>query len=143
MDLSSIKKKKASIPQREIERFRGAVEYGIEQINVVKNRMGTLISKEEGAIFDVYRLILEDPAIIQQIEAQIRKQGYAAEYAIRVVFERYLPNYFTNRRRLSAERTTDVKDAAQLSGKSRGLRADKSQYPKTRCWSRRISRRRT
>ncbi len=113
MDLSSIKKKKASSPQREIERFRGAVEYGIEQINVVKNRMGTLISKEEGAIFDVYRLILEDPAIIQQIETQIRKQGYTAEYAIRVVFERYLQTISQIDDDYLRERTTDVKDAAQ------------------------------
>ncbi len=113
MDLSSIKKKKASSPQREIERFRGAVESGIEQINVVKNRMGALISKEEGAIFDVYRLILEDPAIIQQIETQIRKQGYAAEYAIRVVFERYLQTISQIDDDYLRERTTDVKDAAQ------------------------------
>ena len=58
------------------------MERGIEQINVVKNRMSHLISAEEGAIFDVYRLILEDPAIIQQIEAQIRKENYVAEYAV-------------------------------------------------------------
>src|SRR5918994_597821 len=37
MDLSAIKKKKARNPERERERFRGAVERGIEQINVVKN----------------------------------------------------------------------------------------------------------
>ena len=47
MDLSAIKKKKARNPERERERFRGAVERGIEQINVVKNRMNQLISKEE------------------------------------------------------------------------------------------------
>src|SRR4026209_1831950 len=67
MDLSAIKKKKARNPERERERFRGAVERGIEQINVVKNRMNQLISKEETAIFDVYRLILEDPALFQQL----------------------------------------------------------------------------
>ena len=75
MDLTAIQKKRARNPQREIERFRGAVERGIEQINVLKQRMSNLISREEGAIFDVYRLILEDPAIIQQIEAQIRKEN--------------------------------------------------------------------
>jgi len=36
MDLSAIQKKKARSPQRETERFRGAVERGIEQINLVK-----------------------------------------------------------------------------------------------------------
>jgi len=112
-NLNSIKKRKVRNPKREIERFRGAVERGIEQINVVKNRMGALISKEEGAIFDVYRLILEDPAIIQQIENRIRKESYTAEFAIRVVFERYLQTIAQIDDEYLRERTTDVKDAAQ------------------------------
>jgi len=113
MDLSAIKKQKARSPRREIERFRGAVERGIEQINVVKKRMNQLISKEENAIFDVYRLILEDPAIIQQIESQILKEGYTAGYAVRVVFERYLQSISNIDDNYLRERTTDVKDAAQ------------------------------
>src|ERR1041384_6767876 len=90
VDLTAIPLKKTRNPDREIERFRSAVERGIEQIKVVKNRMRSLISKEESAIFDVYRLILEDPAIIQKIENRIRREGYVAEYAVRVVFEQYL-----------------------------------------------------
>jgi phosphotransferase system enzyme I (PtsP) len=113
MDLSAIKKKKVRNSNHEIERFRGAVERGIEQINVVKQRMSHLISKEEGAIFDVYRLILEDPAIIHQIETQIRKERYVAEYAIRVVFEQYLQSIAQIEDNYLRERTADVKDAAQ------------------------------
>lgn len=113
MELSAIKKQRAKNPEREIERFRGAVERGIEQINVVKDRMSSLISKEEGAIFDVYRLILEDPSIIQQIESQIRQEGYSAEYATRVVFESYLQSISQINDNYLRERTTDVKDAAQ------------------------------
>ena len=113
MEISAIQKKKARNPEREMERFRAAVERGIEQIDVVKHRMSGLISKEEGAIFDVYRLILEDPAIIQQIEAQIRKEKYVAEYAIRVVFEQYLQTIGQIDDDYLRERTADVKDAAQ------------------------------
>jgi phosphotransferase system enzyme I (PtsP) len=113
MDLSAIKKQKARNPERERERFRGAVERGIDQINIVKNRMSQLISKEESAIFDVYRLILEDPAIIQQIETQILKEGYVAEYAVKVVFEQYLKSIASIDDDYLRERTTDVKDAAQ------------------------------
>ena len=113
MELSAIKKQRAKNPEREIERFRGAVERGIEQISVVKDRMSSLISKEEGAIFDVYRLILEDPAIIQQIESQIRQESYTAEYATRVVFESYLQSISQIDDSYLRERTTDVRDAAQ------------------------------
>ena len=113
MDLSAIQKKKARNPEHERERFRGAVERGIEQIDVVKTRMSQLISREESAIFDVYRLILEDPAIIQQIEAQIIREGYVAEYAIKIVFEQYLQSISNIADEYLRERTTDVKDAAQ------------------------------
>ncbi|HEY7219360.1 MAG TPA: phosphoenolpyruvate-utilizing N-terminal domain-containing protein, partial [Candidatus Binatia bacterium] len=110
MDLNAIQKKKARNSEREMERFRGAVERGIEQVNVVKNRMNQLISREENAIFDVYRLILEDPAIIQQVEDQILKEGYTAEYSVRVVFERYLQSIANIDDNYLRERTTDVKD---------------------------------
>jgi phosphotransferase system enzyme I (PtsP) len=113
MELSAIQKKKARNRERERERFRGAVERGIEQISVVKSRMQQLISKEENAIFDVYRLILEDPAIIQQIEAQIVEEGNVAEYAVKVVFEQYLTSIAKIDDNYLRERTTDVKDAAQ------------------------------
>ena len=113
MDLGAIPEKKTRRRQHEIERFRGAVERGIEQINVVKNRMSTLISREENAIFDVYRLILEDPAIIQQIENHIRKEGFTAEYAVRFVFERYLEHVAKIEDSYLRERKTDIKDAAQ------------------------------
>jgi phosphotransferase system enzyme I (PtsP) len=113
MDFTAIQKKRARNPQREIERFRGAVERGIEQINIVKQRMSNLISREEGAIFDVYRLILEDPAIIQQIETQIRKENYIAEYAVRLIFEQYLSSISQIQDDYLRERTGDVKDAAQ------------------------------
>ena len=113
MDLGAIPEKKIRNRPREIERFRSAVERGIDQINVVKNRMSKLISKEESAIFDVYRLILEDPAIIQQIENQIRKEGFTAEYSVRVVFERYLQHVGKIDDNYLRERTADIKDAAQ------------------------------
>jgi phosphoenolpyruvate-protein phosphotransferase len=113
MDLGAIPEKKTRRRQHEIERFRGAVERGIEQINVVKTRMSTLISREESAIFDVYRLILEDPAIIQQIENHIHKHGFTAEYAVRFVFERYLEHVAKIEDNYLRERTTDIKDAAQ------------------------------
>jgi phosphoenolpyruvate-protein phosphotransferase len=113
MDLGSIPEKRVRNREREIERFRSAVERGIDQISVVKNRMSRLISKEESAIFDVYRLILEDPAIIQQIENQIRKEGFTAEYSVRLVFERYLQHVAKIDDNYLRERTADIKDAAQ------------------------------
>lgn len=113
LDLSSVRKERAKNPKREIERFRAAVERGIEQIHNLKQRMSSLISKEEGALFDVHRMILEDPAIIEQIEGKIRKEGYVGEYAVSSVFEQHLQSFAQIEDEYLREKAADVKDVAQ------------------------------
>lgn len=113
LDLSSVKREKAKNPKREIERFRAAVERGIEQINNLKQRMSNLLSKEEGALFDVHRMILEDPAIIEQIEGKIRKEGHIAQYAVSSVFEQHLNSFTQIEDEYLREKAADVKDVAQ------------------------------
>jgi len=113
MDLRSVKKERAKNPRREIERFRAAVERGIDQIQNLKQRMTSLISKEEGALFDVHRLILGDPMLIEQIENRIRKEGYVAEYAVSSVFEQHLNSFTQIEDDYLRERAADVKDVAQ------------------------------
>jgi phosphotransferase system enzyme I (PtsI) len=113
MDLKSVKKERAKNPKREIERFRAAVERGIEQIQNLKQRMSSLISKEDGAVFDVHRLILGDPVLIEQIENKIRKERYTAEYAVSAVFEQHLNSFTQIEDDYLRERAADVKDVAQ------------------------------
>jgi phosphotransferase system enzyme I (PtsP) len=113
MDLKSVKKERAKNPKREIERFRAAVERGIEQIQILKQRMSSLISKEDGAVFDVHRLILGDPVLIEQIENKIRKERYTAPYAVSAVFEQHLNSFTQIEDDYLRERAADVKDVAQ------------------------------
>ena len=131
MDLRSIKKEQAKNPKREIERFRAAVERGIEQINNLKKRMSTLISKEEEALFDVHRLILEDPAIIGQIEGKMRREKVGVEYAVSSVFERYLQSFTQIEDEYLRERAADVRDVAQrLLENLSGIKETKTILPK-------------
>lgn len=113
MDLRSIKKERSKNPRREMERFRAAVEIGIGQVNDLKRRMSDLVSKDEGALFDVHRLILEDPAIIEAIEAKILKERYVADYAVGSVFEQYLQSFSQIEDEYLRDRQSDVKDVAQ------------------------------
>jgi phosphotransferase system enzyme I (PtsP) len=112
MDLSAIKKERARHPKKELERFRAAVERGIEQIHQLKQRMTALISREEAALFDVHRLILEDRTLIEQIETKIRKEAVVAEYAVGSVFDRYLESFSQIEDEYLRERGADVKDVA-------------------------------
>jgi phosphotransferase system, enzyme I, PtsP len=113
MDLKSVKKERAKNPKREVERFRAAVERGIEQVQTLKQRMSSVISKDEGALFDVHRLILGDPTLIEQIENRIRKERYTAEYAVSSVFEQHLDSFTKIEDDYLRERAADVKDVAQ------------------------------
>jgi phosphotransferase system enzyme I (PtsP) len=113
LDLSSVKKERSRSREREMERFRAAVERGIEQISNFKQRMTHLISKEEGALFDVHRMILEDPAILEQVEARIRKEGYTADSAVASVFEQHLNSIAQIEDDYLREKVADVKDVAQ------------------------------
>jgi len=131
MDLGAVKKERAKNPKKEIERFRAAVERGIEQIQNLKQRMTTLISKEEGVLFDVHRLILEDPSIIEQIEGKIRKEGYVAEYAVSSVFEQHLHSFNQIEDEYLRERRADVKDVAQrLLENLSGIKEERLVLPK-------------
>jgi phosphotransferase system, enzyme I, PtsP len=130
MDLQAIKKERTKNPRKEMERFRAAVERGIEQVHTLKHRMSTLISKEEGALFDIHRLILEDPAIIEQIEAKILKEGYVAEYAVGSVFDHYLQSLARIEDEYLRDRTSDVKDVAQrLLENLSGIKEEKASIP--------------
>ncbi len=131
MDLASVKKQRTRNPRREIERFRAAVERGIEQIQNLKQRMSALISKEEGALFDVHRLMLEDPTLIEQVEKMIRKEKHVAEYAVSSVFSRHLQSIDQIQDEYLRERSADVKDVAhRLLENLSGINEEKAVLPK-------------
>jgi phosphotransferase system enzyme I (PtsP) len=113
MDLRSVKKQRTKNTAREIERFRSAVKKAMEQINNLKRRMSALISNEAGAIFEVHRLILNDPVIIQQIEARIREKHYGAAYAVSSVFQEHLQSFVQIGDQYLKERAEDIRDVGQ------------------------------
>lgn len=131
IELRAVKEEKSEHPQREIERFRAAVERGIEQIHIVKQRMSALLSKEEGAVFDVHRLILEDPQLIGEVEHRILKEHFVAEYAVSSVFQQRLESFERMEDEYFRGRSADVKDVAhRLLETLCGMGAKKLALPK-------------
>lgn len=112
-DLSLVKRKGTKNVLKEIERFRSAVRMSIKQVGELRLHMKELISTDAGDIFEVHRLILEDPALHHQIEARVRKEHCNAEYAVSSVFRQHLQSISKIGDRYLKERGADVKDAAQ------------------------------
>ena len=113
MDLAAIQKTHTGHPQRELERFRSALLQAVAQVEEIKTRMIALISDEAGAIFDVHRMLLNDPVIKSQIEHRILHEALTAYYAVSSVFRRHIRTVGEVDDRYLKERTADIRDVAE------------------------------
>ena len=113
VDLGAIQKTHTGDPQGELERFRSAVQQAVAQVEAIKTRMIALISDEAGAIFDVHRMLLNDPVLQQQIESRIVQEHLTAYYAVTSIFRRHVKTVSEVGDRYLKERTADIRDVAQ------------------------------
>ncbi len=113
MDLAAIQKTHTGHPQRELERFRSALLQAVAQVEEIKTRMIALISDEAGAIFDVHRMLLNDPVLKSQIEHRILDEALTAYYAVSSVFRRHIRTVSEVDDRYLKERTADIRDVAE------------------------------
>ncbi len=72
----------------ERERFREALESANREFREGGERLGDSLPKDVVALFGVYRLILEDPELIREIE-QLIEDGWVAESALRKTVEKH------------------------------------------------------
>ena len=113
VDLGAIQKTHTGDPQGELERFRSAVQRAGTQVEAIKNRMIALISDEAGAIFDVHKMLLNDPELQRQIESRILREHLTAYYAVSSIFRRHVKTVSEVGDRYLRERTADIRDVAQ------------------------------
>src|SRR5436305_2216045 len=82
------------IPQRfvgpdrvegEIARVRQALAAAAHEARVNQDAVAAKLGPQWGAIFGAHQMLIEDPALEKEIVELIRKQRYAAEYAVSVV----------------------------------------------------------
>jgi phosphotransferase system enzyme I (PtsI) len=87
------------IPQRkidptagdaEIARFRTALRAAAEVSRGHQRAIHDRLGAQYAAIFEAHALLLEDPALVGQVESLIRDQHFAAEYALSRVIRQYV-----------------------------------------------------
>ena len=99
-------------PQAEFQQFHHALQRSIEEIEALKEQVHERLPEIDRAIFDAHRLMLEDPGLIDKVEALI-KQGVAAETALKKVIEEYIETLSRVGDAHLQERTTDLRDIGQ------------------------------
>ncbi|MFN0050838.1 MAG: phosphoenolpyruvate--protein phosphotransferase, partial [Planctomycetales bacterium] len=107
------------IPQRsvridaidsEVARFRAALEASIAEITDHEALASSRLGAQYGAIFAAHRQLAQDPKLLGEIEALIRKKCHSPEFAASRVLRQYARALQNLGDRYFAERATDLYD---------------------------------
>ncbi|HEX4589816.1 MAG TPA: phosphoenolpyruvate-utilizing N-terminal domain-containing protein, partial [Gemmataceae bacterium] len=75
--------------QAEIARLQTALHAAADVSRGHQRAIHDRLGKQYAAIFEAHALLLEDPALVGQVDALIREQHFAAEYALSRVIRHY------------------------------------------------------
>jgi phosphotransferase system enzyme I (PtsI) len=74
----------------EIARLRLAVAAAAREAHENERAVSDKLGKQYAAIFGAHAMLIEDPALLREIESLIREQDFAAEYAVSRVIRRHV-----------------------------------------------------
>lgn len=99
--------------ERELRRFRAAVQLARRQLAAIKERAETELGKDHAYIFDAHLLLLEDEKLIGDVESFIAEERVNAEWAVKVLGDRLLVVYSEIKDDYLRERGSDIEDVVQ------------------------------
>ena len=97
-------------PERELERFRTALEFAGEQIRETYSRVLESVGPGEAAIFRSHGMMLKDPDFVGQIERMILDGSVNAEWAVKQVADSLIQIFESMGNDYMKARSDDVKD---------------------------------
>ncbi|MBL8959773.1 MAG: phosphoenolpyruvate--protein phosphotransferase, partial [Gemmatimonadetes bacterium] len=93
----------------EVARFHEVLVRARERLDAVRDRAARQAGAEEASIFEAQRMILDDGAIVSQVEAYIR-QNLGAEKAFDVVMQEFRQHFARSHAPMLRERVGDLTD---------------------------------
>lgn len=111
------------IPQRHVEedsldeeivRLQQALTAAAAEARDNKQAISDKLGRQYGAIFEAHAVLLEDPTLAREIEAAVRTQGYAAEYAVSRVMRRHAKALESLKQGHFASRAADLFDLEKI-----------------------------
>ena len=94
----------------ELQRLRQALAKAAAAARSQQKAINERLGKQYGAVFGAHAVLIEDPALSREIEAHIREQHFAAEYAVSRVIRRYAKALGNLERGHLATRSADLFD---------------------------------
>ena len=97
----------------ELRRFRAAVNLASRQALAIKEQAEERFGKDRAYIFDAHLLLLEDGKLIGDVERHINAERVNAEWAVKVICDRFLYLYSEMKDDYLRERGSDIEDVMQ------------------------------
>jgi phosphotransferase system enzyme I (PtsI) len=94
----------------EVSRFATARESAREELNSLKSRLMATLGESYAAILDAQRMLLDDPALVAEVEHRLRVDGVSASFAVHATIETYLARFASIEDRYLRDRAGDLRD---------------------------------
>jgi len=114
----------------EIARLEQALIATRQQILDLQHRVTANLGASESSIFEAHLLVLEDPALIDEVTRLIAEQHVNAEFAFQQVAERYMESLGRIEDEYLRERVSDMRDVTTRVLNNLTGRSDPSELPK-------------
>lgn len=100
-------------PEAEEARFVAALDKTRQQILEIQKRLHDKIGAKQSLIFDAHLLVLEDPAVLEEVNRKIREEKLSSEYALYNATEKYAEALSAVDDSYLSERAADIRDVIQ------------------------------
>jgi phosphotransferase system enzyme I (PtsP) len=107
--LAAVSLKKSSNTQKQLIRFEQAVKKTREEFDVLSSKLSESIDDDSLAIFDVYKQLLAQANLGQEVGVKI-SQGWRADSALKLVIEHYISQFEAIEDSYFRERASDIRD---------------------------------
>ncbi|HEX5220931.1 MAG TPA: phosphoenolpyruvate--protein phosphotransferase [Verrucomicrobiae bacterium] len=101
----------AEIPD-ELNRLQQSLVRTREQLQEVQRKVAQNLGAEHATIFDAHLMVLEDPALIDEVVRVIQRDKVNAEFAFHTITERYADALAKVEDEYLRERTSDMRDVS-------------------------------
>ncbi len=97
-------------PSAEIERFEAARNHARDELRGLKVRLMTTLGESYAAILDAQTMLVDDPALVSEVEQQVRTESVSAAFAVHATIEGYLARFESIEDRYLRDRAGDLRD---------------------------------
>ena len=97
----------------EIERFDQAILQTREEITAVRHKVAASLGEGEARIFDAHLMVLEDSALLDEVNSELRSTNKNVESCYHQIAQRYISFFSSMEDEYLKERVSDIQDVSR------------------------------